>query len=446
LDAIPLSGVAELVGGLPARVWEYSSPGKMRWTSSDLGAYVVDHIALPRRVSIDLGARLDATSGAAHGGTGRISWFSLTPRAYGRWAIDERARFSLFGGYARYAHRLPLDYLAFGDPAAPAGRVYRWNDADADRALDEGERGTLVGLVGACCSAGHLAGIDPELRRPYTAEWIGGGEARVADWSLRIIGVSRIEHDLIGSINTGVQASDYAVGYVVDQGERFVESEDDRLLAVYSRLPSSFGQDSYLLTNPAGHRSRHRGVEVTVERTATSGWRTRFDGTAFGASGLGANRGFGVLEADSGAIGELFENPNARTYAWGHTFFDREYVMKWWNGYVAPRQFVFSAVARYQDGQPFSRLVIVPDLTQGPEAIPAHRRGRTRFTYTLTLDTHVQKSLRIGPATLTAVLEVFNLLNSAKEVEEDVVTGSLFRTTTVVQPPRAVRLAARVGF
>ena len=446
LDAIPVSGVAELVGDLPARLWEYSAPGPMRWTSSEVGAYAGDRIVLPRRVSVELGARLDGTHGSARGGSGRISWFTVTPRVYGRWSIDSRARFSLFGGYARYAHRLPLDYLAFGDPAAPVGRVYRWNDVNADHAFDDAERGALIGLVGACCAAAPLSGIDPELRRPYTTEWIAGGEARLAGWSLRVTGVHRMENDLIGSINTGVQTSDYAVAYVVDPGERFAESEDDRLLPVYSRLPSSFGQDSYLLTNPAGHRSRHRGVEVTVERMAKSGWRTRFDGTAFGASALGANRGFGVLEADSGAVGELFENPNARTYAWGHTFFDREYVMKWWNGFVAPRGFLFSAVARYQDGQPFSRLVIVPDLNQGPEAIPAYRRGRTRFTYTLTVDAHVQKSLRIGRTRLTAVLEAFNLLNNAKEIEEDVVTGPLFRTTTVVQPPRAVRIAARVGF
>ena len=446
LDPIPFSGVAELVGGLPARVWEYSSAGRMRWTSSDIGAYVVDRIALPRRLSIELGARLDATQGAARGGTGHISWFTVTPRGYGRWAIDARGRFSLFGGYARYVHRLPLEDLAFGDPAAPAGRFYRWNDANANRAFDDGERGALIGLVGGCCSAEHVSGIDPDLRRPHTTEWVAGGETRLAGWALRVTGVHRTEQDLIGSINTGVQTTDYALGHVVDPGERFAEAEDDRLLPVYSRLPSSFGQDSYLLTNPAGHRSRHRGVEVTVERMIGSGWRTRFDGTAFGASGLGVNRGFGALEADTGAVGELFENPNARTYAWGHTFFDREYVMKWWNGYVAPRQFVFSAVARYQDGQPFSRVVIVPDLTQGPEAIPAYRRGRTRFTYTLTVDTHAEKSVRVGPAKLTAVLEVFNLLNNAKELEEDVVTDSLFRTTTVVQPPRAVRIAVRVGF
>jgi hypothetical protein len=54
--------------------------------------------------------------------------------------------------------------------------------------------------------------------------------------------------------------------------------------------------------------------------------------------------------------------------------------------------------------------------------------------------------LRLGPATLTAVAEAFNLLNTANEVEEDVITGPSFRATTAVQPPRAIRFAARVRF
>jgi hypothetical protein len=105
-----------------------------------------------------------------------------------------------------------------------------------------------------------------------------------------------------------------------------------------------------------------------------------------------------------------------------------------------------SAVARYQDGQPFSRVVIVPDLNQGPEAVQAYRRGRTRFTFTLTVDAHVEKGFSIGRAKVSAITEVFNLLNTRNEVEEDVVTGPTFRATTAIQPPRAARLGIRLEF
>jgi hypothetical protein len=145
-------------------------------------------------------------------------------------------------------------------------------------------------------------------------------------------------------------------------------------------------------------------------------------------------------------IGELFENPNARTYAYGHGFVDRGYVMKWWAHYAAPGNYALSAVARYQDGQPFSRLNVVPDLNQGPEAINGYRLGRTRFTFTLTLDTHFEKTVTVAGVPVTGILEVFNLLNTRNEVEEDVTTGPTFRTPTAIQPPRVARFGVRVAF
>ena len=51
-------------------------------------------------------------------------------------------------------------------------------------------------------------------------------------------------------------------------------------------------------------------------------------------------------------------------------------------------------VANYQDGQPFARVVIVPGLPQGAEAIPAIRRSEHRFTYTLTVDARLERSFR----------------------------------------------------
>ena len=44
------------------------------------------------------------------------------------------------------------------------------------------------------------------------------------------------------------------------------------------------------------------------------------------------------------------------------------------------------------------------------------------------------------------VVEAFNLLNTANEVEEDPVTTRVFRATTVVQPPRAIRFGLRYDF
>jgi hypothetical protein len=121
-------------------------------------------------------------------------------------------------------------------------------------------------------------------------------------------------------------------------------------------------------------------------------------------------------------------------------------------------------VARYQDGQPFARVVVVPDLAQGPEAVPATPRGQIargwaldeqgryivpsghRFTYTLTVDARVEKGLRWGTRRLAFVAEAFNLLGTRNEVEENPVWGPSFREPTAFQPPRVVKLGLRFEF
>ncbi|MBI4887250.1 MAG: carboxypeptidase regulatory-like domain-containing protein [Acidobacteria bacterium] len=442
----PSPPAAEMVNGIPARVWEFAYGGpQTRWTSTDVAAYASDRVLLGDRGRVDAGVRMESTGGSAQGGSS-MSWRSAAPRLTGRWLLETRGRVALFGGYARYLHRLPLDDFAYGDPSALSGRVYRWNDVNADRVLQEGERGTLVALVGPCCASSGPNRIDPNLERPHTDEFAGGVDARVGSWSVRVMGVHRHEHHLIGSLNTGVTTSDYVLRYVLDPGEPFRDPVEERLLSVYDREPFSFGRDQYVLTNPPGHEASYHGVDVTVEGRIASRLRTRFEGSAYHSFALGGNRGFRPLENDPGVIGELFENPNAATYARGHAFFDRGYVMKWWASVRAPGDYLLSAVARYQDGQPFGRLSVVPDLNQGAEAIYGYRPGRTRFTFTLTVDAHLEKALTIGRTRVAGILEVFNLLNSDKEVEEHVVTGAAFRSPTAVQPPRAARVGLRISF
>jgi hypothetical protein len=114
--------------------------------------------------------------------------------------------------------------------------------------------------------------------------------------------------------------------------------------------------------------------------------------------------------------------------------------------YVAPHEVHVGVVARYQDGQPFARVVIAPGLNQGPEAVQAYDRGATRFTYTLTVDARIEKVFRVAGGRVAAAAEVFNLLNTANEIEENVVTAPSFRSPVLNQPPRAIRLGFRVEF
>ena len=229
---------------------------------------------------------------------------------------------------------------------------------------------------------------------------------------LGLVGFDRRETDLVESVDVGVPASDYVVRYLPDPGGDIAGPQDDQLLPVFDRKPESFGLDRYVLTNPPGHTGLHQGVELRVEKALGARFALFAGATASRTEVRGGNRGFRVTENDQGVVGELFDDPNADTYALGRGFFDRAYTIKVAAAWRAPHGFRLGLVARYQDGQPFGRLVVVPDLAQGPEAIPATPRGQSfgraattdpegrpltadghRFSYTLTVDVRGREGL-----------------------------------------------------
>ena len=434
--------VAEAVAGLPARVWHPHVPtDPSRRTATEAAAYLGDRILLSPTVSVAAGLRLDVASGSARGAGEGIDWAALSPRVSFRWSP---ARLALFGGYARYAGTgtlVPL--LAYGDPGVPWSEVHRWMDADGSGQFDPGETGVLVARSGRGAA---VASIDPALGAPATAEWTIGAEYRQGPlMTLRGAIVIRRQSNLVGSINTGVPFSAYRTFTVPDIGGDEGSPHDDQLLPIYERLPSSFGDDAFLLTNPEGARATYDGIELSWE-LQSSRWFMLFGATAYRAEGLGGDLGAGVFENDQLVIGSRFEQPNAALNAPGRLFFDRAYVGKWSGAYRAPGDIGLAFTVRYQDGQPFTRLVIVPDLAGGPEMVHAYRMGRTRFTYTGTIDARVEKRFTIGGRRAGVRFDAFNLTNLGNEVEEDVVSGPAFRRSTAVQPPLTLRLGFHLAF
>jgi hypothetical protein len=103
-------------------------------------------------------------------------------------------------------------------------------------------------------------------------------------------------------------------------------------------------------------------------------------------------------------------------------------------------------VARYQDGLPFSRVVLTDAFVQGRDLVMAIPRGAQRFTYMFTLDAKIEKELTFGRRRVGVIVEAFNLTNANIEAEEYVVTGADFRNVSAIQPPPAVRVGLRFGF
>lgn len=435
--------IGELIAGVPARAWQYSSPAleSKRGTVS-FAVYGADTIQLHSRLTLDAGIRFEAIQGSADGSTSSISWHNWFPRANLRWKLTDHGKIAAIAGFARYSDRLLLTALAIGDPAAPVASVYRWDAIGSDPQVRN--IGPLVARIGPGTGGNDLfSSIDPKLVRPYMDEFVAGFDSRPRDGTvIRLAALARREKQLLGVLDAGVPESSYAVTFIRDPG---IDAVGNQLLPVYDRPPSTFGQDRYLLTNPPDHEATFVGVEITAQTTLDHLFLIA-GATAGRSEGLSGNVGFRPLENDHDVIGDVFIDPNSRTFAQGRVFTERGYTIKTAGVWSLPWDVKLGYAARYQDGQHFARVLVVPGLNQGVEQIRASRNGATRFTFTATLDGRLQKTFAIDRHRLTILFDAYNILNTATEVEEFSVTGPASRLTSAVQPPRAVHLGLRFSF
>ena len=391
-----------------------------------MSAFVADRLPFATRGTLDLGLRYERIDAGASGAAQDIGWSSWLPTVSARWVLSSQDEISLFAGATRSAHLVPLDFLALGDPAVPTIEVLRW-ESDPSALVKTG-----------------VSRIDPAIERPYSNEFIFGVDARPrAGLRLQFAGFTKWERRLLGIVNQAVDAPLDSTVDVPDPGYDVVGSADDQVLGVADLIPSETPyQIEGVLTNLPDGTSRRLGLRAGVEIRSRR-MSLLLTGIAHLAESLAANRNFGSSENVPGIAGDVAIDPNSAIHARGRLFGDRAYTVKIASVYQLPWETTLGVIARYQDGQPFARLVLVPDLNQGPDIVRAFPNGTARFTFTGTLDLRVQKTLHPKAAIF---LDAYNVVNLAEEVEERVVSGAAYRTPTAAQPPRTVHIGASVSF
>jgi hypothetical protein len=440
--------IGELVNGIPARVWEFSSPGsKSGWQQTTIAAYASDSVALRPRLTGTVGLRFEHIGASADGAQTPVSWTDLLPRLGLRWEITADTRLHWFMDYGRYGYNMRLRDLAFGDPSAATANVYRWDAPAGTTVPSASAMGPLVERWGPGTGGrADFSSIDPNLDRPHMNEIVTGFQFRPAPWWVtRIAGIARLDKSLMTLTNPGVPFNSYTRTHVDDPGVDIDGGTTPQPLPIYNRSVSTFGADRYLLTNNTDIQSTFTGFDITAQVTKERLFVV-VGGTAGRSGGWAGNRGFRYNENDIGVMGEVFTNPNANTFAKARVFTERGYTLHASGVYHFGHDIRLGIATRYQDGQHFARMVVAPDLNQGAELVRAFGNGETRFTFTGTLDARLQKGLVRPGYRLDALVDIFNLFNMVNEVEEVTVSGSTSRQTSAIQPPRSLHLGVRVSF
>jgi hypothetical protein len=328
---------------------------------------------------------------------------------------------------------MPLNVLAIGDPAAPFA--------------DVSAPGGLVARVGPGTGGDPaFTQIDPRLERPITDELVFALRARPRPGlELQLTRIAKRETSLLQYIDTGVLASEYTAVHVPDPSFVPDSPVGAATVSALNRPAGAYGRDRYLLTNRTDHPATSWALDATV-RASTKHLELLVGLGLTEANGPAAAVGFLATENDQDVIGNMFVDANAQTKVRGQLFQDRSHIGKIAVAYKWPARTTVGAIFRYADGQPFTRLVIAPALTQGPVAVRSYANGGSAFTFVGTIDLRVQKAFTVGRAEIAAVVDVYNLPNLDNEVIEYVVSGSQFRTPTALQPPRTLVAGVRLAF
>jgi outer membrane receptor protein involved in Fe transport len=141
--------IGELVNGIPARVWEFTSPGpKSGWQQTTIAAYAADSVVLRPRLTGTAGLRFEHIGASADGAATSVSWTDFLPRLGLRWDITVDDRLHWFMDYGRYGYNMRLRDLAYGDPNAATANVYRWNAPVGTTMPASSAKGPLVARWG----------------------------------------------------------------------------------------------------------------------------------------------------------------------------------------------------------------------------------------------------------------------------------------------------------
>jgi len=377
---------------------------------------------------------------------GKITWLNLSPRLAFVLPLTSQKTTSLRISAARYYFELPLWYLTYGNPNAPAGLAYPWIDRNHDNKFQEGEAGELWRREGP-----FYAQIDPDLKRPHTDEYsVALTHIFGKNWYLTLAGFYRETRNLVETLNVGVPFSAYDAAQIYDPGDDYIPgNHDDLYLTVYNQKKETLGQDFFLLTNPESETriSRYRGLDLTLFKKFSQSSVFFFSATATEAIGM-ASPGNTEWENDDGVVGALYDNPNASIFAKGRLRFDRAYTARLGASFVVPLGFRLATLVKYYDGQPFARKIIVMGLNQGPFYIQAFSRGVARCEFNMTVDVRLEKVLNLGKAKGRIFLDGYNIFNWAMATQENERTGPEFtlRYATEIESPRVFRLGFAYEF
>ncbi len=434
---------------------------------SDLYAYLQDAWTVNRRLTLNLGLRLqrDAVVWPAQNQSegaltmlGRtydrgiaeaikpLQWTTLSPRLGLVFDLAGDGVTLFKAGWSRTIAPNQVGWVNTAHPNSWLGYLQYFTS--------DGTPVSGLAMVWSAPGAVAIGYGDLKLKAPTTNEMVLAVERQLGrDWSvgaryirkqdrnlIHVVDAAQLDMDKLladGTLDwsrnwTAVQVTDPATGQPL----------------TFWNIVDASASDKHLI-NPPGAVRDYTGLEFTVSRRPGR------------ALGLEASYVYGkssglintVRSAQSLGISTLFSDPNAHTNADGLLEPDCTHQLKVLAMLRAPLGFRISGYYRYLSGNRWTRTVTSSQLglrlRQGTTTINAEERGARRLPAANLLDLRLEKSFRIHSLTISLFADVFNAFNQG--VATSVWTDSSQTATPLgqmlaISAPRTIQLGLRFGF
>jgi hypothetical protein len=398
----------------------------------------------------------------------QIQFVDWQPRISATYAIGQNEGTLLRATYARYADQLGwLPGYISGVPGAN-GYVYDWNDLNSDHRIQQNEVDwdsvpEFYGGIDPQSLPDPPNQVAPDLQTPLTDE-VSVGVDRELGENLAVSGTFayRSTTDLQFLLPIGANASTWQFGgratgtVIFDDGARLAFDEPYYLLTLPEQPTGG------LALNRPGASQRYFAVDVSVIKRLSKNWMLR--------ANVGWSRFRQHLEPES------IQNPN-NLWNWGGQNDDGGLATAvspksnvWMNAgwqfnlnglYQGPWGLTLGANLYGRQGypKPFRVFVITDEPVTGDLGLLIDQVDTYRYPNLYQLDLRLQKTVKIGPVTVTPAVELFNVANSNtllnsfpdagryRAVDEPHFEQDDFVDQTIeIQSPRIVRLGIQVSF
>jgi hypothetical protein len=429
--------------GVPDSAILYSTPKDSRRYFSHNAFYVQDKWTPTRRLTLNLGLRIEDTHGwvpAACQPPGAFvespcfdevrdipNWLDVSPRFGLVYDVFGNGRTALKFGASRYNTNIGTGHQGRVDPSTTATDTRPWTDRNLDGIPQLDELGPGTGF-----DFGQLNRYSKDLKRPYHTEYSITLQQELPGEI--VVSAAYYHRDIkneIGSKNMLVPPEGYTPIAVT-------EITSGRQVTVYNLAPALRTARDILWDNFDELDGVYNGMDLSFNKRFSKRWMV------MSAVTIGANT------TDTAATSDL-NDPNF-TFRRGRAVIDVPVAFKLAGTYEFPFGISASANIQRYTGFPEATTVLVtrasvPTLTRTSQSIQVEPSGSSRLPDVTLIDISLRKKFQFAErVTMEPALNVYNAGNSNAIQARSTQLGPSYHQVGGILQPRFVKFGININF